>query len=360
MSHIFDALLKSESERRSSPAPAPANITELLRRAERAERQAASQRKQQATRKRQSIQEQQPIQDQQPTEKHQLTRELPGPRRNGSDTMTAFSATETPALPVEHVSPQSPAILEEPHSLLDHCRSISVPVTADSRLVVHTEKDSAATEAFRLLSVRLRHIRKDRTLRKVLITSTVPSEGKSTIAANLACALATSRDEKVLLLEADIRRPSLTEAFRLSDHLGLCDWLQNKSTLLEGIYRLDGPGFWILPAGRVAANPLALLQSPRFPLALDELQLWFDWIIIDTPPILPLADTSVVSKMADGILLVTRRGKTEKKLMERGIEAIEKSKLLGAVLNSSNKHHKDYYYYGSYPGASSPKTVSVS
>lgn len=354
MSHIFDALLKSEGERSVNPGAAPANITELLRRAERAERQAASQRKQQATR------EQHSIQDQQPTEKHQLTQELPGPRRNENEAIAAFSAVETPALLVDHVSHQSPAILEEPHSLLDHCRSISVPISADSRLVVHTEKDSAATEAFRLLSVRLRHIRKDRTLSKVLITSTVPSEGKSTVAANLACALATSRGEKVLLLEADIRRPSLTETFRLSDHLGLCDWLQNKSTLLEGIYRLDGPGFWILPAGRVAANPLALLQSPRLSLALDELQRWFDWIIIDTPPILPLADTSVVSKMADGILLVTRRGKTEKKLMERGIEAIEKSKLLGAVLNSSNKHHKDYYYYGSYPVASSSKAASVS
>lgn len=357
MSHIFDALLKSEGERSINPGAAPANITELLRRAERAERQAASQRKQQATRDRHSIQQQDSIQDQQLTEKQQLPREQPGVRHNENETV---AVAETPALLVEHVSRQSSAILEEPHRLLDDCRSVSVPITADSRLVVYTEKDSAATEAFRLLSVRLRHIRKDRTLRKVLITSTVPSEGKSTVAANLACALATSRDEKVLLLEADIRRPSLTETFRLSDHLGLCDWLQNKSTLLEGIYRLDGPGFWILPAGRVAANPLALLQSPRFLLALDELQLWFDWIIIDTPPILPLADTSVVSKMADGILLVTRRGKTEKKLMERGIEAIEKSKLLGAVLNSSNKHHKDYYYYGSYPGASSPKAISVS
>jgi Mrp family chromosome partitioning ATPase len=119
------------------------------------------------------------------------------------------------------------------------------------------------------------------------------------------------------------------------------------------IYRLDTLGLWVLPAGSAPENALELMQSGRLPSLMDQLTEWFDWIVIDSPPILPLADTSMWAKLADGILIVTRRSVTEKKQLQRGLEALDRSKLLGAVVNgSSDAAHSDYYQrYG--PAASS-------
>jgi capsular exopolysaccharide synthesis family protein len=172
------------------------------------------------------------------------------------------------------------------------------------------------------------------------------------VSANLACSLAGS-SEKVLLLEGDVRRPSLRELFQLSHRPGLCEYLQDLNTLEECIYQISDLGFCLLPAGRCTGNPLELLQSGRLSQKLEHLSRWFDWIIIDSPPALPLADTSILSRLSDGILLVTRRGATEKRQLERVLESVEKSKLLGAVINSSRKPQHDYYYY--YGARSAPE-----
>ena len=93
------------------------------------------------------------------------------------------------------------------------------------------------------------------------------------------------------------------------------------------LYQLDDLGVWILPAGSAAGNPLELMQSGKLSAILDRLALWFEWIVIDSPPILPLADTSVWMRLADGVLMVARPGKTEKRQLKRGLEAVEQSKL---------------------------------
>jgi Mrp family chromosome partitioning ATPase len=122
--------------------------------------------------------------------------------------------------------------------------------------------------------------------------------------------------------------------------------------LITSIYHLEGPNLWLLPAGIAPSNPLELLQSGRLPALMDQLAAWFDWIIIDSPPILPLADASVWTRLADGVLLVTRQGVTEKRQLLKGLEAIDVKKLIGALLNCSrNAAHSDYYY--------SKRTVSV-
>ncbi len=100
-----------------------------------------------------------------------------------------------------------------------------------------------------------------------------------------------------------------------------------------------------MPAGRCLSNPLELLQPARLASLMSQLSEWFDLILIDSPPVLPLADTSMWMKFADGILLVTRQGVTEKRPLQRGLEAIDPKKMLGAVVNSSkNLVHTDYYY----------------
>ena len=214
----------------------------------------------------------------------------------------------------------------------------------DSKLVSAIEKESLAAEKFRFLGVRLRQMQQKRKLKRLLITSTIPEEGKSTVAANLACTLASRRDHKVLLLEGDLRRPTLRQKFGLGKLAGLTEYLQGDISPEQAIYRFDALGVWFLPAGTPSAHPLELLQGNRLSLIMEQLNAWFDWIVIDSPPVLPLADTSVWSRAADGILLVTRAGVTDREQLKRGLETIESSKLLGALINSSvNAAHSDYY-----------------
>lgn len=236
------------------------------------------------------------------------------------------------------------------------CLTISPP--ARGRLVWLLERESPTAEAFRLLRVRMRHMRKDRPLKTVLITSTIPQEGKSFAAANLACALASGSQTRTLLVEADVRRPTLSRLFGLEKTHGLCEYMHGRRKLTESIYRLDGAGIWLLPAGSDSGDPFEEIQSSKLSQLFQLLTEWFDWIIVDTPPVLPMADTSAWSRLADGILLVTRRGVTEKRKLERGLKAIETGKLIGALLNCSDgASNKDYYYYRHVAG--SPDRVNI-
>ncbi len=223
----------------------------------------------------------------------------------------------------------------------------AVPITPPEcgRLVCLTDEESAVAEAFRLVVVRLRDMRYDRPLKKLLITSTIPQEGKSMVAANLACILAEERQEKVLIVEGDIRRPTLTQTFGIEERAGLCELLRKEVSLSQSIVHLPEAKIWALPAGQVNRNPLDLLQSQKLSPLMAQLEEWFDWIIIDSPPVLPIADTSVWSALADGIVLLARYGITQKKALLRGVKQIDRKKIVGAVLNcSQNLPHSDYYY----------------
>jgi capsular exopolysaccharide synthesis family protein len=221
--------------------------------------------------------------------------------------------------------------------------SLEVSVLPSSRLVFLNEPDSLAAEKFRFLGVRLRQLQQSRPLKKVLVTSTIPEEGKSTVSANLSGVLAR-RKQSVLLIEGDLRRPTLAQQFGLGRLAGLGEWLQSGRQTVSNVYRLEGPDFWFMPAGNPPENPLELLQSGRLSYLMGQLANLFDWIIVDSPPLLPLADTTVWSRVTDGTLLVAREGKSEKKQLQRGLEALKKSDLLGVVLNGcAHPDHKSYY-----------------
>ena len=225
-------------------------------------------------------------------------------------------------------------------------QSVRVLVPPQSKLVCITEEESLAAEKFRFLGVRLRHLQQKHPLKRVLVTSSMAEEGKSTVAANLACALAKRQPQKTLLLEGDLRRPSLAQQFGLGKIPGLSELLQGEPAPAMNIYQLEGLGFWILPAGSPPRNPLEFMQSGKLSLLMDQLAGWFDWIVIDSPPVLPLADTSVWMRLADAVLLVTRPGKTAKRQLQRALEAVEQSKLLGALVNGSREATLgDYYHY---------------
>jgi len=325
MSHIFDALQRSEAERAGSDAPALPGVTELL---QRAELRAAS---------RWASTVPSTVQDAVQAEELDATEDADFPALQESTVLTTSTAPAQEA--------NLPAVADEPLDVFGECRTLQVALPPQSRLVCLTDSDGPAGEAFRFLAVRLRHLRHNRPLKKVLITSTVPQEGKSMVAANLACALALTTAQRTVLLEGDVRRPSQGQAFGIGKNPGLCEWLAGDGSLAERTYYLAGPKLWIMPAGTAPSNPLELLQSPKLAALMEELTAQFDWVIIDSPPVLPLADTSVWTRQADGILLVIRQGITEKRQLQKGLDALETGKLVGAVSNcSTNSPHSSYYY----------------
>jgi len=323
MSQIFDALQRSEAERGGQDALAELRATEMLRRAERdasTGRTSSSQPDGWTTPLAQesSIGVADPLAD---------TSAAPHP------VATVLKTTIKALPPADRV--EGPA----------QCEVLSIAPAEESHLVSLPYAESHAGEAFHLLGVRLRHMRRQRPLKKVLVTSSIPQEGKSMVAANLACTLALRTQQKVLLLEGDVRRPTQSKIFGIPSKPGICEWLSGERPLVKSMYRLEGPGIWILPAGNATGNSLELLQSGRAIPMMEQLTDWFDWVVIDSPPILPLADTSIWTNMADGILLVTRQGTTRKQQLKRGLEALANQKVIGAVLNSAKAvAHADYYY----------------
>jgi capsular exopolysaccharide synthesis family protein len=193
-------------------------------------------------------------------------------------------------------------------------------------------------------------MRERRKLRRIAITSSIPSEGKSLVAANLALNQSRSKVLSAVLIDGDLRRPELGRRFGFNRNLaGLSEVLRGERQLSEVVYKLKGSGLFFIPAGVTPENPIELMQSGRLQQLLEQLDTFFDWIIIDTPPIRPLADTAVWMKLADGVLLVTREGVCEKKELERTVEVIDRSTVLGVVVNSCSSNEQKYYYarYGS-------------
>jgi capsular exopolysaccharide synthesis family protein len=229
--------------------------------------------------------------------------------------------------------------------------SVETRVAPSSRLVFLTEPDSLAAEKFRFLGVRLRHLRQSRPLKTVLITSTIAEEGKSLVSANLAGVLAR-KTQKVLLIEGDLRRPGLVQQFGLKGLSGLGEWLQSGQQAISGVYYLHEPNLWLMPAGHPPENALELMQSGRLSELMRQVASLFDWVIVDSPPLLPLGDTSVWTRLTDGTVLVAREGKTEKLSLQQGLEILKKSDLLGVVLNGCmDLNRNNYYQYYSPPGA---------
>jgi len=252
-----------------------------------------------------------------------------------------FLASSTSAAP----------LVEEPTTGMpwDQIKSLLPAVREESRVVTLTDSNSLGAEKFRLLRTRLRNLREHRQLQKLVVTSAVPNEGKTLVAMNLAVCLAKHTDERILLLEGDLRKPML------GDHLGIKSlpgvgqwWASVDEPIHKFIYRFDDLQLWILPAGSAPEDPVNILQSSRFLELYKHLSTCFDWIIIDAPPLLPMADVSFWSRQADGLLLVVREGTTPKTILQKGLDTLDNPKVIGVVLNDAHQVESSYYhhYYG--------------
>ena len=239
---------------------------------------------------------------------------------------------------------------------------VVVPTPAsDARLVCLTDQGSLAAEKFRVLGLRLRNLREKRPLKRIVVTSTIPEEGKTLSAANLALNQARSKVLRTLLIDGDLRRPALATRFGLSRSMpGLAECLNGEKQLADVICKLQGTNLWFLPAGEPPENPLELMQSGRTPDLLNTLGSFFDWIIIDSPPLFPLADASFWARLSDGVLLVVREGVTERKPLQNVSETLDRSRILGVIVNScSDGNHQNYYQRYKARSASRVEAVSA-
>jgi capsular exopolysaccharide synthesis family protein len=210
-------------------------------------------------------------------------------------------------------------------------------------LVAALAPKSLAAEQYRSLRTRLAHTEGAGGLRTILITSPQKGEGKSVTAANLALTMAQELQRRVVLVEADLRKPSLQHLFGLPPGPGLSEYLTGAAELKDAMRFVPDHNLTLLPAGATPINPAELLGSTAMRRLLDHLRTRFDRVILDTPPVLPLADVAILAPLVDGSLMVVRAGFTPKPAIENALRAFDASRLLGVVLNESGVE-QEYRY----------------
>lgn len=221
-----------------------------------------------------------------------------------------------------------------------------VVIPPGSRLIFHTDPHSPAADRFRTLRLRLQPLWSARKLKKILITSPLPGDGKSTVAINLATALSERGKRTVLLVETDLHHSPLTKNLGLPDRPGLAECLgggQNPFNLVRHLNPLD---WYLLPAGEPNGNATELLQGQMLPLVIDQLSAHFDWMVLDSPPVITLSDVLSLKNHTDGSLLVVRAGRTSQDAVEEAIAVIGKQHVLGIILNGVEQSDLVYHKYG--------------
>ena len=208
---------------------------------------------------------------------------------------------------------------------------------------------SIAAERFQGLRLKLERLQQSRSLKVIAVTSPGINDGKTNTSVNLASALAHGSSARVLLIDADLRRPSVATHLGIgpAHERGLAEALTDHRIALEKIVRpINAAGaFWVIPAGDASASVHELLRSPRFAQLLDEARERFDFVILDTPPLVPVCDAAVLSRMVDGVLIVVAADETPRKLLESALGLIDEPKVLGIVFNGDNSTIGKYDVY---------------
>src|SRR5579884_2992851 len=246
-------------------------------------------------------------------------------------------------------------------SLVDEdSKAISLPHTPERRLVAAEYVPSLGAEKFRQLATRLKYAQERLLFKKVLITSCMRGEGKSLISANLAISLARN-NQRVLLIDGDLRQPRLNYLFDLHGAEGIAEWAPRPDSAMSYLQRVQGLPLWILPAGQDLVNAFATLKPQRVAELLAEVESSFEWVVIDAPPVIAFAESLMWAAACERVLMVVREGITSKRLLNRALEAIEKPKVLGAILNDTSEPEEKYYdryYTDRAPGAISATGAS--
>lgn len=235
--------------------------------------------------------------------------------------------------------------------------------TPDAKIacLMSSGKSVMGSEELRTLRSRLHQIRERQqpNLRKVLITSALPGEGKTFLTASLGLMIARQHGRRVLLVDADLRRPQLHTALGAPGSPGLTEYLSGAASELEIIQHGVGSNLYLMPAGKLTANPTELLANGLLGALLDRLAPNFDWILLDSPPAVPLHDASVLADICNGVLMVVRAAATPFDVAQKVRAELHQKNILGVVLNQverSSDHHA--YYYNYYNGGGNGSKVA--
>lgn len=228
---------------------------------------------------------------------------------------------------------------------------VQVQIDPGSRIALAADPGGAGADRFRFLRMKLREQKAAGHLCSLTITSAFPEDGKSTIAMNLATALAERGKRNVLLIEGDLHHPTLAVGLGIDPQPGLAECLQSDLDPLSVLQRLDPLGWCLLHAGAVQGNASEALQTDGLHDLLRRLSAHFDWILIDTPPVMPLTDALSLSKHADGVLLVVRSERTPRAAVDEALARLGNRPILGIVLNCAEGLDRLYSkYYRHYAG----------
>ena len=213
--------------------------------------------------------------------------------------------------------------------------------------IVEKKPKCVAAEAYRSLRTNIQYSSFDKKYQTLVVTSANPGEGKSTVSGNLALVLAQG-ESKVLLVDCDMRRPSVHKKFRISNTYGISDLLVGNKKI-ESVAHKYNDNLTIVPSGKIPPNPAEMLGSKAMTEFLEEMKKHFDYIVLDTPPLQAVADAQILSTKVDGSLIVVRAGVTKKDAVHNAVSIINKvnGNIIGTVLNGAdNSKDKYYYYYG--------------
>jgi capsular exopolysaccharide synthesis family protein len=222
------------------------------------------------------------------------------------------------------------AVRQEVDSVLD-------PGTRDlgEKSVLSPDPDHASVEQYRRLAARLHLAQAEHGIKVVMIASALPGEGKTLTATNLALTLSESYHRDVLLIDGDLRRPSMHEVFRIPNVSGLNDGLRSEAERKVPLVRWSDR-LTLITAGRPDPDPMRVLVSEKMKRVIAEAAQKFDWVIIDTPPIGLLTDASLFSAMVDTAVLVVQAARTPHADIERAVTALSRDRIFGVVLNRAN------------------------
>jgi receptor protein-tyrosine kinase len=233
-------------------------------------------------------------------------------------------------------------------------RRIEFHPLSDALLVNPAKPREAPAEEFRTLRTRLNHLQTLQPLHTLVVTSASPAEGKSFTAANLALTQAQLADKRVLLADFDFRRPTVDKTFQVPISPGMTNYLQGTATLGDVLMRVGESNLYVITAGDPVPNPLELLNLKECVSLIGDLRAHFDWVILDSPPLLFAADGNLLSTMCDGTVLVVRIGTTTFDSVTRALQSLCENNVLGIVVNGARRgelyskytYYHDYYAYG--------------
>lgn len=276
----------------------------------------------------------------------------------GGGTLPGFAATPVAEHPVADNPPAGPAgnALHSPgmpafsspfslDALLAGSAQSKWTPDPETMLFVNGDDSARGAEEFRTLRSRLYHAREKMTLKKILVTSALPKEGKSFTCANLAQVLVRQHGRRVLLVDGDLRGPRLHAMLGTTSSPGLSEYLSGENDEFSIMQRGPFENLFFIPSGREIGNAAELVGNGRLKALLQRVEPLFDWIIVDSPPVIPVSDSSVLAKACDGVLMVVRSSVTPFDMARKAREEFPAEALVGVVLNGTRDEAVPYSRY---------------